>query len=136
MLIFFVKQKRAYEMRVSDWSSDVCSSDLGDAQFRDLAEGRDRRDVGATGQARAAAVHDARRFPAAQGVRGALSRRGCTPDRTQPLRRGACEPDESGRVRPLHDRTARLDRSEEHTSDLQSLMRNSYAVFCLKKKRT
>src|SRR3546814_10612842 len=29
-----------------------------------------------------------------------------------------------------------LDRSEEHTSDLQSLMRNSYAVFCLKKKDT
>src|SRR3546814_7650751 len=28
-----------------------------------------------------------------------------------------------------------LDRSEEHTSELQSLMRNSYAVFCLKKKR-
>src|SRR3546814_9217212 len=31
---------------------------------------------------------------------------------------------------------ARLDRSEEHTSELQSLMRNSYAVFCLKKKNT
>src|SRR3546814_9253959 len=29
-----------------------------------------------------------------------------------------------------------LDRSEEHTSELQSLMRNSYAVFCLKKKKT
>src|SRR3546814_9674371 len=28
------------------------------------------------------------------------------------------------------------DRSEEHTSELQSLMRNSYAVFCLKKKKT
>src|SRR3546814_5453434 len=30
----------------------------------------------------------------------------------------------------------RLDRSEEHTSELQSLMRISYAVFCLKKKKT
>src|SRR3546814_7608769 len=30
----------------------------------------------------------------------------------------------------------RLVRSEEHTSELQSLMRNSYAVFCLKKKKT
>src|SRR3546814_7399025 len=29
MLVFFVKQKTAYEMRISDWSSDVCSSDLG-----------------------------------------------------------------------------------------------------------
>src|SRR3546814_5553889 len=38
---------------------------------------------------------------------------------------------------PLSDRPALLaDRSEEHTSELQSLMRNSYAVFCLKKKNT
>src|SRR3546814_2853887 len=29
-IFFFVKQKTAYEMRISDWSSDVCSSDLGD----------------------------------------------------------------------------------------------------------
>src|SRR3546814_6719503 len=33
-------------------------------------------------------------------------------------------------------RRSRRDRSEEHTSELQSLMRNSYAVFCLKKKKT
>src|SRR3546814_7436523 len=34
-LFFFFKQKTAYEMRISDWSSDVCSSDLIDlAQFR------------------------------------------------------------------------------------------------------
>src|SRR3546814_3310960 len=32
------------------------------------------------------------------------------------------------------DRAARVERSEEHTSELQSLMRTSYAVFCLKKK--
>src|SRR3546814_9354895 len=31
VLIYFFKQKTAYEMRISDWSSDVCSSDLGDA---------------------------------------------------------------------------------------------------------
>src|SRR3546814_9074698 len=31
---FFVKQKTAYEMRISDWSSDVCSSDLGDLKRR------------------------------------------------------------------------------------------------------
>src|SRR3546814_7234254 len=36
----------------------------------------------------------------------------------------------------LGGRCARLLRSEEHTSELQSLMRNSYAVFCLKKKNT
>src|SRR3546814_3256676 len=34
---FFFKQKTAYEMRISDWSSDVCSSDLGAALHRDLA---------------------------------------------------------------------------------------------------
>src|SRR3546814_19799533 len=31
VLVFFFKQKTAYEMRISDWSSDVCSSDLGEA---------------------------------------------------------------------------------------------------------
>src|SRR3546814_6033404 len=35
----------------------------------------------------------------------------------------------------MHDISARLSRSEEHTSELQSLMRLSYAVFCLKKKK-
>src|SRR3546814_9087359 len=39
----------------------------------------------------------------------------------------------AGRKIQLHQR---VDRSEEHTSELQSLMRNSYAVFCLKKKNT
>src|SRR3546814_4534634 len=34
------------------------------------------------------------------------------------------------------DRPAKVNRSEEHTSELQSLMRISYAVFCLKKQKT
>src|SRR3546814_5088903 len=38
--------------------------------------------------------------------------------------------------RSRHGRRAALHRSEEHTSELQSLMRISYAVFCLKKKKT
>src|SRR3546814_7971237 len=33
MFFFFFKQKTAYEMRISDWSSDVCSSDLGTMPF-------------------------------------------------------------------------------------------------------
>src|SRR3546814_2097187 len=41
---FFFKQKTAYEMRISDWSSDVCSSDLGDLYVRD--PGRVLRDDG------------------------------------------------------------------------------------------
>src|SRR3546814_3401348 len=36
--LFFFKQKTAYEMRISDWSSDVCSSDLGECEGVSLAE--------------------------------------------------------------------------------------------------
>src|SRR3546814_10915906 len=62
------------------------------------------------------------------------------------LREGADLP--RGRKPPLHDvvtaeavepagpRHGRIRRSEEHTSELQSLMRISYAVFCLKKKKS
>src|SRR3546814_7551333 len=98
---FFFKQKTAYEMRISDWSSDVCSSDLDRRQ----ASPRCRR------------VH----------VGGAQVR----PDE---------RPDVDGRasgLETLRDRSGRRARwrSEEHTSELQSLMRISYAVFCLKKKK-
>src|SRR3546814_12321260 len=41
MEFFFFKQKTAYEMRISDWSSDVCSSDLGAADLEGLIEHRD-----------------------------------------------------------------------------------------------
>src|SRR3546814_5759101 len=37
--VFFFKQKTAYEMRISDWSSDVCSSDLSTHQQHDLTQG-------------------------------------------------------------------------------------------------
>src|SRR3546814_4805289 len=46
LVVFFFKQKTAYEMRISDWSSDVCSSDLeveAQAQRMKMAEGRDRQ---------------------------------------------------------------------------------------------
>src|SRR3546814_2751193 len=41
VVFFFFKQKTAYEMRISDWSSDVCSSDLGAAWKKTSREGRD-----------------------------------------------------------------------------------------------
>src|SRR3546814_1734591 len=41
VLFFFFKQKTAYEMRISDWSSDVCSSDLADALAQRRAHGGD-----------------------------------------------------------------------------------------------
>src|SRR3546814_3588912 len=52
VLVFFFKQKTAYEMRISDWSSDVCSSDLEDLQQRvvdlgDVGEGFGRVEAGA-----------------------------------------------------------------------------------------
>src|SRR3546814_3834143 len=57
--------------------------------------------------------------------------------------RSAADTDDGGAIDPAKviDITARLDadgtlRSEEHTSELQSLMRISYAVFCLKKNKT
>src|SRR3546814_7945387 len=132
----FFKQKTAYEMRISDWSSDVCSSDLHH-QPDDLHR---RRRAGARG----VAEHDV-----------ALEDRQLTVDDPH-----ACEFSEAGvdaiDGRALRDDArdcggARIDRvprasiergafalidrrSEEHTSELQSLMRNSYAVFCLKKK--
>src|SRR3546814_3943306 len=40
-LFFFFKQKTAYEMRISDWSSDVCSSDLADGQQAKHGHGRE-----------------------------------------------------------------------------------------------
>src|SRR3546814_14445863 len=46
MLFFLFKQKTAYEMRISDWSSDVCSSDLRQAPAQDQQQDRDQRDHG------------------------------------------------------------------------------------------
>src|SRR3546814_4956641 len=113
-------------MRISDWSSDVCSSDLGtlgaevgDGARRPAPGTRHRRDepLPAAERARPVAL-PLRRAPAAD--RHALrslhhARPRCAELRLLP-------------GRPL--------RSEEHTSELQSLMRISYAVFCLKKKKT
>src|SRR3546814_2451697 len=62
------------------------------------------------------------------------------PGRAFPARRHAVRPDLGSRgwSAPVHKSSAsgNRTRSEEHTSELQSLMRISYAVFCLKKKRT
>src|SRR3546814_9078122 len=99
-------------MRISDWSSDVCSSDL---QTQD--QGEDTHDF----EAQVASAR--RRRP--HGICSDLGAcAGCQwwPDFWS---RGAAHSS------PRH---AHSGRSEEHTSELQSLMRISYAVFCLKKK--
>src|SRR3546814_8940009 len=78
-------------MRISDWSSDVCSSDLFRQGARRSRPGTHRR-----------------------ALRGRRRRR---------------------QDRLVGQEEQLLQRSEEHTSELQSLMRISYAVFCLKKKK-
>src|SRR3546814_8159946 len=85
----------AYEMRISDWSADVCSSDLSSPDRPDDVAGIDA-DGFPVGSHRSLVL-----LPADVGSVGSIG----------------------------------FDRSEEHTSELQSLMRSSYAVFCLKKKK-
>src|SRR3546814_9156352 len=109
-MFFFFKQKTAYEMRISDWSSDVCSSDLAGPH-------RDPDDFGQPQR---------RRRPIGRQARA-------TADRRRPYSRRARA--HQGRDRPDRFAPSGLDRSEEHTSELQSLMRISYAVFCLKTKQ-
>src|SRR3546814_3273079 len=103
-------------MRISDWSSDVCSSDLQSLQAARRTAGGEpaglyrRARAGAWGRSRGQAAAGRARERAGQSQI-------------------------HHRSRPDH-RADRPVRSEEHTSELQSLMRISYAVFCLKKKKT
>src|SRR3546814_2021927 len=107
---FFCRQKTTYERRMRYWSSDVCSTDLSDA----ASEGRTR--------------HGSNPFTTYSGpTRLGLARRCHAPTGNGSQTTGAAHADCRGGGRAS-------DRSEEHTSELQSLMRISYAVFCLKKK--
>src|SRR3546814_5516690 len=105
-------------MRISDWSSDVCSSDLALAEDRraeqqggDRHQEGDQENVGGAGRGENAEIENVGKGGADQAERRQRRPGGGV--------RGGCP-------WPL--------RSEEHTSELQSLMRISYAVFCLKKK--
>src|SRR3546814_4808776 len=107
-------------MRISDWSSDVCSSDLGERgvhHARLAGVDRDRRARGAQALDDGDDAVDLIAFPDGFGA-------------------GACR--FAAHVEQCGARRGHVDpgrgRSEEHTSELQSLMRISYAVFCLKKK--
>src|SRR3546814_6193625 len=110
MFFFFFKQKTAYEMRISDWSSDVCSSDLPRWYCQQIAPGN-----------LLAAWEIYQPFPSDQAVTSGYS-----------AEDGNKGESEQQAMHPLHPRE--IARSEEHTSELQSLMRISYAVFCLKQK--
>src|SRR3546814_7972099 len=127
-MFFFFKQKTAYEMRISDWSSDVCSSDLCGNSWREGQAGtagyKSMTRIGSPRESRdpSSIAHGRRHYlrvsdVATSATRAASGSRGMT----------------------SYVYGSELDiivRSEEHTSELQSLMRISYAVFCLQKKKT
>src|SRR3546814_9410723 len=115
-------------MRISDWSSDVCSSDLRTASLaaRDSirsarlsrASARRGSDVGGAG-AGVLADSAVALTSLSSSARNNAANNSCRTSLIPGMARLA---------------SCTLARSEEHTSELQSLMRISYAVFCLKKK--
>src|SRR3546814_10273893 len=141
--MFFFKQKTAYEVRISDWSSDVCSSDLHRPAFAagEVEEGKGG--LGRAGQAVCGAdlPHEIqrRRVRGEQDVVAVVDAAlelgilvGAAA--TAGLGGGFVERDLPAGLGKAQ-RGRKPGRSEEHTSELQSLMRISYAVFCLKKKK-
>src|SRR3546814_5957018 len=109
-------------MRISDWSSDVCSSDLRHdrlrCRLRDTDLGDELRRAIAIAPRR---LHRQSERAARRAVFG--------PARIVRLAADTAE------QRPFRSDDRKPKRSEEHTSELQSLMRISYAVFCLKKNK-
>src|SRR3546814_5056872 len=138
-VFFFFKQKTAYEMRISDWSSDVYSSDLGTLELRDGAE--HVKGEHATRRCRVDALGQ-RHQPdllALQilGRGDQLLERAGEAVELPNNQRVACAQHVFQNARqfgPVIARARRLFRSEEHTFELQALMRISYAVVCLQKK--
>src|SRR3546814_8817320 len=116
----FFKQTTAYELRISDWSSDVCSSDL----IRDDVVHRLQPD-GEAHHLRAGAGGGALRV-----VELAVSRRGGVQDQRAHVADVGEVRQQLAAIHHLHARG--IARSEEHTSELQYFMRISYAVFLLK----
>src|SRR3546814_3473538 len=135
---FFFKQKTAYEMRISDWSSDVCSSDLDDPRVRGGARDDDLRavlerrvahlvEVDAL-VARGDAVGDEVVELAARVDRRAVGEVPALVE-AQPEHgvAGLQQRQVDGHVGVGSGVGLHVGRSEEHTSELQSPMRNSYA---------
>src|SRR3546814_7808567 len=125
-------------MRISDWSSDVCSSDLRDAAHRAKTTPKVSVPVlDSVNSSRTAAV-----VSAASSVRNrwrkSMTARSARCARSAPMI-DSNEPSAAVIANRVGNRLSSpqkaTSRSEEHTSELQSLMRISYAVFCLKKKK-
>src|SRR3546814_2817640 len=121
-------------MRISDWSSDVCSSDLAKGIFAVAAAGGantlGKVALGAAGSIGLAMV--AAFAGIWLGLRKQLKGAIDDEERTALIRSSVI----NGLASIAFVACMLLVRSEEHTSELQSLMRISYAVFCLKKKKT
>src|SRR3546814_2198003 len=112
-------------MRISDWSSDVGSSDLAAGDLAALSPGHGRVIDGE--------AHRQRRWVDWLGIDRLADRN--ISYRIGNRRNGKTgEADDVTCLGALHGNA--VQRSEEHTSELQSLMRISYAVFCLKKTNT
>src|SRR3546814_5894919 len=131
-------------MRISDWSSDVCSSDLPSAlhalaRVVALIFGavpqrlfESRLVVAKVGKGHRRALGRAHRVAfRLQGRVGPAHQLAIFALPAQPQRKSH----EAFGRRPAVELDIDAVRSEEHTSELQSLMRISYAVFCLKKKK-
>src|SRR3546814_10595187 len=127
-LFFFFKQKTAYEMRISDWSSDVCSSDLAlDSIEEAVTRLKSNTDL-------PVAVGFGVRTPEQAAIIGRVADGVVVGSAIVELigQHGAsAAPHIKNYIQSLS-----AARSEEHTSELQSLMPISYAVFCLHKKHT
>src|SRR3546814_10919219 len=129
-------------MRISDWSSDVCSSDL-----LSISEPPPFANAGPDGHVAGAFRHRTAfrnaRFTIEAGSLAGEWRMSAIPYFNQ--QNGRVQGYRGNARRPhLHEMTATAgwrdglygsDRTEEHTSELPSLMRNSYATFCLNKKK-
>src|SRR3546814_1931458 len=126
MCFFFFKQKTAYEMRISDWSSDV-SLPISSKEAIDWGfSGVLLRGSGLPWDLRKMQpydVYEQLEFNIPVGTNGDCYDRYLL--RVEEMRQSS-----------YIIRQCLNFRSEEHTSELQSLMRISYAVFCLKQKTT
>src|SRR3546814_8905293 len=127
-MLFFFKQKTAYEMRISDWSSDVCSSDLL-VQKDDRLKREDSQE-----KARQKAIQKELEW-ARSNAKGGRSKGKARLARIEELQSVDYQRRQETNEIFIPPGERLGSRSEEHTSELQSLMRISYAVFCLKKKK-
>src|SRR3546814_8521632 len=116
---FFFKQKTAYEMRIRDWSSDVCSSDLS----YELVSGQRLWEINIAGISTPSVVGEWVFAVTSDAKLLCVARATGKIRWISQLRRWEKEKKKDKAIR----------RSDEHTSALQSLLRISYAVFCLTK---